>query len=193
MCETIDNIKKMIEEQYKSANWHWRALLLLFYVYLGMKYLFNPAYWGLFGNIDLGIHEMGHLLFMFCGEFIACAGGTILQLAAPIVSFFMFAGQRDYFAFSFSGVWFAANLYNVSWYMADARAQTLPLASLGGGSVSHDWAYLLGRLGLLNYDIFFAGILRFIAFLCMWSSIFYGIWVVRIIVKSSQDGDDSIC
>ncbi|CAN5302026.1 hypothetical protein BH24GEM2_BH24GEM2_19030 [soil metagenome] len=32
--------------------------------------------------------------------------------------------------------------------MADARAQRLPL--VGGGE--HDWAYLLGRMGLLEYD-----------------------------------------
>ncbi len=50
-------------------------------------------------------------------------------------------------------------------YIRDARGQLLPL--VGGGE--HDWAYLLGRLGLLRFDeqiasaVSFAGILVFAA------------------------------
>ncbi|HKW41365.1 MAG TPA: hypothetical protein VJN39_08950, partial [Gemmatimonadales bacterium] len=44
--------------------------------------------------------------------------------------------------------WVAQNLWNVSVYVQDARAEELPL--VGGGE--HDWNYLLGRLGLLNQD-----------------------------------------
>ena len=38
------------------------------------------------------IHEGGHLLFRFFGEFLAVAGGTILQLAVPLMlaAFFIF-------------------------------------------------------------------------------------------------------
>ena len=39
---------------------------------------------------------------------------------------------------------------NIGVYAADARAHRLPL--LGGNKVYHDWTYLLGETGLLNYD-----------------------------------------
>ena len=38
--------------------------------------------------------------------------------------------------------------------MADARAQALPLLSVGNSDeVIHDWNYLFGRLGWLSHDI----------------------------------------
>ncbi len=42
----------------------------------------------------------------------------------------------------------AQNLWNISVYVSDSRAQELPL--VGGGE--HDWAYLLERLDLLPKD-----------------------------------------
>jgi hypothetical protein len=48
--------------------------------------------------------------------------------------------------------WVAQNLWNVSVYVADARAQLLPL--VGGGE--HDWNYLLGRTGWLRHDLLLA-------------------------------------
>jgi hypothetical protein len=38
---------------------------------------------------------------------------------------------------------------DVAIYMADAKKRALPL--LGGDLVAHDWHYLLGQLGLLNW------------------------------------------
>ena len=49
--------------------------------------------------------------------------------------------------------WVAQNLWNVSVYVRDARAEDLPL--VGGGE--HDWNYLLGTLGLLNQDQLIGG------------------------------------
>ena len=45
--------------------------------------------------------------------------------------------------------WVAQNLWNISVYVRDARAQQLPL--VGGGE--HDWAYLLDALDLMEKDL----------------------------------------
>jgi hypothetical protein len=44
--------------------------------------------------------------------------------------------------------WLGQSCWNVSVYIQDARAQELPL--VGGGE--HDWAVILGELGLLQRD-----------------------------------------
>lgn len=44
--------------------------------------------------LNLGIHELGHMLFRPAGEFLCIAGGTILQLLIPIISVFMFVRQQ---------------------------------------------------------------------------------------------------
>ena len=66
-------------------------------------------------------------------------------------------------------VWLGASLFNVARYMADARAQVLPL--VGGGE--HDWTEILSRWGLLASDVRLAGLLRVVATLvtvgaCVW-------------------------
>jgi hypothetical protein len=111
-------------------------------------YLRQADRFGLLDNVDLPIHETGHLVFSPFGEFVQFAGGTIFQLLFPLVFVGYFLRRGDRFAGWFLMGWVAQNLWNVSRYVADARAQELPL--VGGGE--HDWAYLLGRMGLLAHD-----------------------------------------
>jgi hypothetical protein len=130
-----------------------RIPLLLFFVYIGVRQFWNPMYNSLFGGINLGIHEGGHLLFSAVGEFICVAGGTFLQLFAPIASMVMFLKQRDYFAISVCFGWLSTNIMGVSVYMADAEKMVLPLVTVGnhnGGIVKHDWRFLFTKFGLLN-------------------------------------------
>lgn len=98
--------------------------------------------------VDLAIHETGHLLFAPFGEFMGFLGGTLFQLALPVAFVVYFWRRADRHAASVALWWVAQNCWNVSVYVADARAQALPL--VGGGE--HDWAYMLGRLGWLQYD-----------------------------------------
>jgi hypothetical protein len=59
-------------------------------------------------------------------------------------------------------------------YMADARAQELPLLTVGDAEyVIHDWNYLFGALGVLDHDIQIAAIVRAIGWIgmiavCVW-------------------------
>ncbi|HUL41136.1 MAG TPA: hypothetical protein VLV32_04425 [Burkholderiales bacterium] len=173
-----------IENWCQGKIWYWRALFLLWLAWVGIEHIRDPLYTSLFGGLNLGIHEMGHLVFRFDGEFLMVAGGTILQLAAPLASAVMFLRQPDYFALSVCGAWLSTNLYNVATYIGDARAQELPLVSLGRGEIIHDWHYMLSHLHLLAWDTRFASFTRLMAFLAMWGSIAFGVWILWKMAKS---------
>jgi len=111
------------------------------------------------------------------------AGGTILQLAAPLASAIMFIRQPDYFALCFCGVWLSTNLYNVARYVEDARTQVLPLVTVGGGDAIHDWHYLLSRMNILSWDTTIATFIRIVAFISMWGSIAAGIWMLWLMAR----------
>jgi hypothetical protein len=152
-------------------------VLLALLVYVAVQHLRDDDYQSLVGALNLGIHEGGHILFSLFGTFLSVAGGTITQLVAPIAAALMFRRQRDFFAIAVAGVWLATNLYGVATYMADARALDLPLVNVGGGEGDHDWNYMLATLGLLQWDTRLAGLLRFVTFFVMWSSLAAGAWI----------------
>jgi hypothetical protein len=114
----------------------------------GLYYLRAAEPFGLLDSVDLPIHETGHLVFAPFGEFMGFLGGTLLQLIFPIAFVVHFLRRGDRYAAYLVLGWVAQNLWNIARYIGDARVQQLPL--VGGGE--HDWAYLLGRTGLLYAD-----------------------------------------
>jgi hypothetical protein len=155
-------------------------LLWLFLAYVGVRLVANPRYWSLFNPLNLGIHEGGHLLFGYFGQFLGIAGGSILQLAAPIGAMAIFYRQRDYFAISVCFVWLGVNLYSVGVYQSDALRRELPLVTVGQvqGEIVHDWAYLLGRLGLLSSCSGIGWLTRRIGDLTMLLGLGLGAWLM---------------
>jgi hypothetical protein len=142
-----------------------QAFVIALVVY-GVICLTSPENFRLLDSVDLAIHETGHLVFAPFGEFIGFLGGTLLQLLVPLLFVGYFIRQQDRFAASVVLWWVAQNLWNISVYVADARAQALPL--VGGGE--HDWAYLLGRLGLMQQDQTLSGIIYMLGVLLFaWS------------------------
>ena len=114
----------------------------------GLISLRSPGAYRLLDSVDLTIHETGHLVFGPFGEFIGALGGTLFQLIVPTAFVVYFVRHGDRHAASVTLWWVAQNFWNISVYVRDARTQLLPL--VGGGE--HDWAYMLWRLGLLQYD-----------------------------------------
>ncbi len=98
--------------------------------------------------VDLPIHETGHLVFAWGGEFLSTLGGTLFQLIIPLVFAGYFWRRGDRHAATIPLWWVGQNCWNIARYVADARAQELPL--VGGGE--HDWAYLLAELDRLPQD-----------------------------------------
>src|SRR5438034_8875264 len=71
-----------------------------------------------------------------------------MQLLMPSLVVWYFTRRGDRHAATVALWWVAQNLWNISVYVKDARAEELPL--VGGGE--HDWNYLLGEAGLLEQD-----------------------------------------
>ena len=135
-----------------GRNWYVRAPLLVWLAYVGVRQFGSTEYASLFGAVNLGVHEAGHFVFAPFGEVMHAAGGTILQLIAPIAAALMFLRQPDWFAASVCLGWLSTNVHHVGTYMADAEAMALPLVTVGpADSVSHDWRFLFERFDLLHH------------------------------------------
>ncbi len=165
-----------------------RLPLLAWFGYILVRHLGDPDYESLFGGLNLVIHEAGHLVFGWFGEFPGVAGGTILQLSAPLIAALVFWRQRDRFAVAVAACWLSTNLFNVARYAGDARVQELPLVSPTSGDPIHDWHYMLGRLGLLTWDTAIAGALRRLAVVTMLAGLAAGAWLLWQMIR--LPGDD---
>jgi hypothetical protein len=175
----LEELVEEVEGWCAGRSWLARAPLVLWFAWIGLRHLADPLYESLFGALNLGLHEAGHLLFSWTGLFLAVAGGTLLQLLAPVLSAVMFSRQPDYFALPICGAWLATNLYNVATYLGDARAMELPLVTVGDAeAVIHDWNYLLGAMGLLRLHAFLAGGVRVLAFVLLWGSLAVAVWML---------------
>lgn len=113
--------------------------------------IFNRGTYTWIDNVDLVIHEAGHVFFMIFGKFIHTLGGTLMQVILPSIIVWHFWRNNYQTGVQVGLIWLGQNLINISVYAADARAKELPL--LGGSIVYHDWEYILGTLNLLQFDI----------------------------------------
>jgi hypothetical protein len=131
----------------------------------------------LMDGVFVPIHEGGHLLFRMFGEFVMVAGGTMLQLLVPFWLALYFFFRRQSQAVAFCLFFMFEQFLPISTYMADARAQELPLLSVGGGdNVIHDWFYLFNRLGVLEHDTQIAGIVRALGWVGMIAVVIWLVW-----------------
>ncbi len=126
-------------------------------------------------DVDLAIHETGHLVFSWGGDVITALGGTLFQLIVPVAFVGYFARRRDWHAATVPLWWAGQNGWNIARYVADARAQELPL--VGGGE--HDWAFLLAEWDLLARDLVIANAIRVVAFGLMVGSAVLGWWIIH--------------
>lgn len=144
----------------------------------------------LMDGVFVPIHEGGHLLFRMLGEFMMVAGGTIFQLLVPFLLASYFILHRQAQGVAFCLFFMFEQLLPTATYMADARAQELPLLSIGGGEdVIHDWNYLFGKLGLLDHDIQIAGFVRFVGWMGMIAIVIWLLWRAVNDVATSTDSN----
>lgn len=158
----------------------------------------------LLSDIDLAIHEFGHMLFMpfgipILGSTMVILGGSLTQVAFPLifVGYFLKRAEdgrrRDIFAAMICLWWSALNLLSVAIYCADSRAGQLMLldGSTGQESDGHDWFNLLSRWGLLEHDTAIAHWMRGIAGLVCIAALTLALWNI-LAVASSQRAKASI-
>ena len=113
-------------------------------------YSLNAGKFTFIDYINLLIHEGGHGVFKIFGKFIYSLGGTLMQIIIPGMFVVYYFVTKKKFGTQVFLVWLGENLLNISVYASDAQTQKLPL--LGGNKVYHDWNWILGQVGLLEYD-----------------------------------------
>lgn len=174
----------------RGRNWLVRLPVWLCLVWIFVQHLRDPLYTSIFGGLNLGVHELGHVIFSPFGEFVGVAGGTIAQCSLPLIGMVMFWRQGDFFALTFGLGWLSTNLFNVAVYCGDARAMELPLVSIGGGEggeTIHDWDYMLDRFHLLNYDHTIATLIRLSAVSIMLISLAFGAWLLWRMIRDRDE------
>ena len=163
----------------------------------------ESGYVPLLGDIDLAIHEFGHMLFMpfgipFLGRTMVILGGSLTQVVFPLlfVGYFLRkrddGRRRDVFAAMVCLWWSAINLLDVSIYCADSRAGELMLLDglTGKESDGHDWYNLLNGWGLLEHDTVIARWMRAIAALVCVASLAVAFWS-ELQLRRKQPGEAS--
>ena len=135
---------------------------LIFFVYLFVGILrFNAGdqtnllVAGLY-FIEFGVHEVSHLAVMFLPAILVAAAGSVGEIGFVILMMVAAAKAKAYFALCFDGLWLMLALRSVGNYMADARAQQLPLMG-PGEMVQHDWNFIFSQLGWLEADTAIGG------------------------------------
>ena len=127
--------------------------------------------------VFIPIHEGGHLLFRFFGETIAVAGGTFLQLAVPLMLASYFILHRQVQGTAFCVFFFFEQFLPISVYMADARAQELPLLTVGDTDyVIHDWNFLFTKFGVIEHDTQIAHAFRVMGWVGMLATVAWMAW-----------------
>lgn len=140
---------------------------LIFAILLSIYFLwiaYDPMQGSFLDNVDLPIHEFGHLLFRILGEFMGIAGGSLFQVIFPAVYVGYFVWQRSFYSAAIISLWVGQSILNVWVYAADAVVMQLVLTSGSTGAEGsfHDWNYMLTHFGLLGSTKTVAGIIRFI-------------------------------
>lgn len=152
--------------------WWWRLPLFLWLLVQATRPLRAQGEPSIFSGIIFGAHEFGHLLFAFGGEWIGIAGGSLTQLLVPIGAAAAVARGKDWFGVAVCGLFLAASLGDLSWYIADAHSMDMDLVSFSAEGAVHDWNYLLNRAGLVHLDTRLASFTRFVGWVVVLGSSF---------------------
>jgi hypothetical protein len=159
----------------RTAAIGWTIFYLAFLAYAGVEsgqFLFID-------NVNLVIHEGGHLLFSWLGAAMTLWGGTLLQWLVPFLLAAYFWTQRQTTAYVFSLFFFFENWLYTAAYMADARAQILPLVGVGdmeSEESMHDFYRIFAQLGVLDHDTQIAAAVRFLGWLGMIACVAWLAW-----------------
>jgi len=152
------------------------AFLVLIGVYAVAR-VRNAEYWDPLDDLDLAVHEAGHLVFSAFGETLTILGGSTFQVMVPLAFVAYFVRTKQRYAAAVTMTWVGVNLLNVARYIGDARAQLLPL--LGGEDSIHDWWYLLINWDLLPRDTVIARWVHFFGVVAFLTSMLGGFMTLK--------------
>lgn len=157
----------------RVALFSWIACYGAFLVYAA----FNKSGFLFLDQVNLIVHEAGHLLFGWLGRAPGLWGGTLFELMVPALLAGYFVVQLELTGFAFCCFVFFENFLYIATYMADARVQQLPLVTVGDpGLGGHDWFAIFSSLGLLQHDVAIARLVRMLGWIGMLATVAY-LWV----------------
>ena len=141
-------------------------------VFLLILFRSEPGFVFGLDHANLLFHEAGHPIFGIFSDRLAVYGGTLGQLAFPVVLAVSFWRKGQTVGFAAVCVWFFENWLNMARYMADARSLQLPL--VGGGE--HDWTEILNRWNILQHDTQIATAIKWSGWLGMAAACAWLLW-----------------
>lgn len=163
---------KFIHDFLRSRD-IFRLITVFFFAWYFISAALTQNSWHIIDSVNLVIHEAGHTIFFFLGEFFDIAAGSGFQVLVPIIFVFYFFLRAEFFSSSLLLFWVGESLVNVSVYVRDAVVMQLPL--LGGDGTIHDWNYLLGRMELLSFTPLISLLIFVSGFVCMSVGVCLGI------------------
>lgn len=155
-----------LEEDWQPVS---KAALIGWFVFYGVFLLHALTARGdlLIDLVFLPIHEGGHLLFGWFGQWPGVLGGTALQLGVPLALTVYFVFQRHIPGTAFCAFFFFEQFLKTATSMADSRRQELQYVTVGEGDAIHDWFFVFSNLGLLEYDTLIGGVVQVLGWLGM--------------------------
>lgn len=176
----LEYLKSIFLEPWKPVA---RVALIAWMVFYAgfLAYAFSAHGGFLFiDSANLVVHEGGHNLFGWFGPTLGLWGGTLLQWLVPLLLAAYFFTQRQRTGFVFCLFFFFENWLYTATYMADARAQELPLVTTGDPDfVEHDFHAIFSSLGVLNYDTKIGAVVRILGWCGMLACVAWLAWQLR--------------
>lgn len=159
------------------------SLLWLFFVYLYWQILHfyqgnitNPILAGMY-LVQFGVHEVSHIIFSFLPAVLTAAAGSFGEVAFTILIVIAAVRAKSYWALVFGLLWLMMAFISMGNYMADARAQAMPLAGPSPDPV-HDWNFVFGELNWLNYDTTIGMVMKVIGWIAGAMGLLIGLWQI---------------
>ena len=122
------------------------TILISYFTYI--MFTMKPYPWIILDNVNLLIHEAGHLIISFLkNEFLTTLAGSLFQITLPVIFLVYFLIKKELDGIAFCVFWLGDNLINVGIYMKDAVYKMLPLLKEG---LKHDWEYIFFEIGQTN-------------------------------------------
>lgn len=113
--------------------------------------------------VDLGFHELGHLVSFWLPDVATAAMGSVVQVAVPAgLAAYFGVWRREVPSATVMIAWAGSSARNVAVYIADAPVERLQL--IGG---DHDWAFIFHRFDAMAMAPRIADLVGFLGSLAM--------------------------
>jgi hypothetical protein len=176
-----------VPDDVPRSSWYGRIVALVLFAVWGTSVVFarmtdTPT---LLHLTVILFHEAGHVLFSPFGEALGVAGGTLGQLAMPLVCAVALHRRGDNFGAAVCLAWLSLSGIDASIYAYDAADPVLPLIGGGTGADSfHDFVFLFDRYGQLHHARGWAIAMKALATLGLYASL---AWAAVLVTLQSEN------